>query len=601
MDSDRDRIIHESLFIHSITSFYRSLLLLFFSMLLWSGPCEALFGNQKREEMVSDLECIRRAMQVQYAPLEWKRQLLNWDLEAEFAHAAHRIRAHPTITTKDFQQIVKDFLGSARDYHVSAVFYSTESAALPFCIKTIDGKSYIAWVDEDQWPPDQEIIQLGDELIEFDGRLIQEVLGELKQSSGRLGDSPTDQSLADRSLTLRLGSSGERVPQGVLSIATRSSAHGEINRTILQWQYKPEKIASPWDFSFLAGDLFSHFFQTKPTLEERIKAAFKKHRMIASLHQTGLAENQLKQGELGSEKSFLPMLGHPIWKYHHAGTADQQNKDLPYKISWFAYIYKNEEGHCIGYLRIPHYSGEDEDLTNLLPLIAYLEKHTDALVIDQLNNPGGHTCFMNDLLSLLTPYPLLTPKHQVAINQKEVMEAVEESDALQFYLSINGGNNLNNSLTKMLGYYQFIIDEWNAGHALTQATHIGGVEAIQPHPFIRYTKPILMLINELDFSAGDFAPAILRDNQRAVLMGTRTAGAGGAVTHFSFPNRYGIKEISFTETIAERVNLQKIENLGVIPDIEYQLTEEDLRNGYHNYKTAINQEVSHLTRLTQKD
>ncbi|MFI5344212.1 MAG: protease-like activity factor CPAF [Chlamydiales bacterium] len=586
------------MFITTVHRFYRFVWLLFFSSFLLNGSCEGLFDNQKKEEMVSDLECIKRTMQVQYAPSEWKKQLLNWDLGVEFAKAADRIREHPAITTKDFQQIVRDFLGSTQDYHVSAVFYSTESAALPFSIKTIDGKPYIAWIDADEWPSDQKIIQLGDELIEFDGRLIQGVLDELKHNSGRLGDSPTDQSLADRKLTLRLGRSGDKIPQGILSITTQSPVDGEIHRSHLQWDYKPEKIASPWDFSFLAGDIFSHFFPRKPTLEERINAALKKHSMIASLHQTRLAENQLRYGELGAAKSFLPMLGHPIWKYDHTGSAQLDNKDLPYKINWFAYIYKNEEGHSIGCLRIPHYSGEDEDFTNLLPLIAYLEKHTDALVIDQLNNPGGYVFFMHDLLSLLTPYPLLTPKHQVAINQKEVMEAVEEMDELQFYLSLNEEDKSaathNKILGNVLGYYQFIIDEWNAGHVLTQPTHIGGVEAIQPHPYIRYTKPILMLINELDFSAGDFAPAILHDNQRAVLMGARTAGAGGAVTHFSFPNRYGIQKISFTETIAERVNLQKIENLGVIPDIEYQLTEEDLRNSYQSYKTAINQAITNL-------
>lgn len=585
----------------------RLALFLFTATLLFNASCEALFENRKKDEMIGDLECIKRTMQVQYAPSEWKQSFLNWDLDAEFSKAAHRIRMQPSITTKDFQQIVKDFLGSTQDYHVGAAFYSTESATLPFSIKTIDGLSYIAWIDEDEWPSDQAMVQLGDELIEFDGRPIQAVLDELKQSSGRLGDTSTDQSLADQKLTLRLGASGDRVPQGGVSITTRTT------QSHLQWHYKPEKIASPWDFSFLAADLFSPFFRDKPPLADRIKVALKKHSMIASHHQNRMEENQLRYGELGAVRSFLPLLGHPTWKYDLNLITQMESKNagyaldgssLPYKIGWFAYIYKNEEGHSIGCLRIPHYSGEDEDFANLLPLIAYLERHTDALVIDQLNNPGGYAFFMYDLLSLLTPYPLLTPKHQVAINQKEVMEALEEIDSLQLYLTLNEGDKSaaiqNEKLEQVLGYYQFVIDEWNAGHALTQPTHIGGVESIQPHIGIRYTKPILMLINELDFSAGDFAPAILRDNHRAVLMGARTAGAGGAVTHFSFPNRHGIKKVSFTDTIAERVNLQKIENLGVVPDIEYRLTEEDLRNGYQDYKTVINQAVNDLIKTNLK-
>ncbi|TBR20006.1 protease-like activity factor CPAF, partial [bacterium] len=115
-----------------------------------------------------------------------------------------------------------------------------------------------------------------------------------------------------------------------------------------------------------------------------------------------------------------------------------------------------------------------------------------------------------------------------------------------------------------------------------------------PHPTERYTKPILLLINELDFSCGDFFPAILQDNKRATVFGVRTAGAGGAVKATQFPNQFGIAGLAYTWTIALRTNGQPIENLGVTPDVDYKTTEEDLKTGFAGYARAIQAALTNL-------
>jgi len=45
---------------------------------------------------------------------------------------------------------------------------------------------------------------------------------------------------------------------------------------------------------------------------------------------------------------------------------------------------------------------------------------------------------------------------------------------------------------------------------------------------IAYTKPLIMLIDEFSSSTADSVPAMLQDNQRGILVGTRTNGAGGS-------------------------------------------------------------------------
>jgi C-terminal processing protease CtpA/Prc len=562
----------------------------FWLIFFLTGHCFANNEIQKIASMVGDLEFIKRTMTVQYAPFDWKRDYLHWDLDWEYQRAVNHLYQKPFITIKEFQQIAKQFLGSTQDYHVDITFYSTESSKLPFSVKTVNGKCLIDWIDIMNWPSSEASINVGDELIEFDGRPVQEVLNEIKLAKGRRAETPTNQALADCTLTDRKGTAGDLISNQLITITTRTSDNNyQTNQ--LKWDYQPEKITSPLNVVLAAGQFMGMFAENQPALKEKLSSLLKKHCMITPLHQQMVHEIELRPGEIGASKSFLPLLGFPTWKY-------DLNINGGQRISWFAYIYKNNEDKSIGYVRIPHYSGENEDFSNFLSIIAYLEKHTDALVIDQLNNPGGYVFFMYQLLSLFSTEPMYTPKHQVAINQKQVMEAVNTLDELQFYLLVDNSNNYDSkqseTIQQLMSYYQFIIDEWNNGQVLTHPTHLAGIECIKPHPFVHYTKPILMLINELDFSAGDFAPAILQDNRRAILMGTKTAGAGGAVTKFSFPNRNGIKDVSFTDTIAERINLQKIENLGVIPDIEYQITEEDIKKGYQNYRNTINQAISHL-------
>ncbi|MEQ1918393.1 MAG: S41 family peptidase, partial [Elusimicrobiota bacterium] len=135
---------------------------------------------------------------------------------------------------------------------------------------------------------------------------------------------------------------------------------------------------------------------------------------------------------------------------------------------------------------------------------------------------------------------------------------------------------------------QFILQQFNAGKRFTDLIHISGVDDIDPapKPEERYTKPILLLTNALDFSGGDFFPAIMQDNKRATIMGVRTAGAGGIVNAYSI-DQFGIDHLSATSSLAERPNGQPIENLGVTPEIPYEITAKDLRTGFAEYRWKI--------------
>ena len=374
--------------------------------------------------------------------------------------------------------------------------------------------------------------------------------------------------------------------------------------------------------------------------EEEPKLEIPQVKMANPLHEAYALKSADRKGGLGAKKSFLPLLGEIIWDIKDA--SQEEGESLVY---WNAYIYRHPNGKSIGCIRIPHYHEPQNLVDDFGKIINILNEKSDALVIDQVHNFGGFVDYMYQLASILAIEPLKAPYHRIKITQKEVMgahntlELIKLIDLLMFNpdfkeapsenkkekegeekkdgddVKKEGDDNMKEGedskkekgddkkkesllnyqeLMFLKSYYELILEEWNRGASLTRPTPILGVDRINPHPKYHYTKPILILIDEMDFSGGDFMPAILQDNHRAVLFGSKTAGAGGFVTSFQFPNPNGISLCSCTGSIAERPGLQKIENVGVTPDIEYRITASDIQGGYQGYVNAVNEAVQKL-------
>lgn len=201
------------------------------------------------------------------------------------------------------------------------------------------------------------------------------------------------------------------------------------------------------------------------------------------------------------------------------------------------------------------------------------------MVLDQINNPGGSLFHMYAILSTLTDKPLSVPKHQVSVYPivaDEASKTVEKAEA--------GGP----VLPELLAYSRALLKGYKpGGKNVTESLALYGVAEVLPAK-VPYTKRIVVLINERTFSAGEFLAAILQDNKRATLFGCRTAGAGGCVTSSSLDgSEFGIEEITITWTLAWRTNGEPIEENGVRPDVEYNLTVDDIQHDFDGYRRAI--------------
>lgn len=547
----------------------------------------ANLNEQVRKTLISDLDLIRNIFSVQYAPKAWKKEFNDWNLEKEIANAKKEVSEMRPLTIKGYQRVIRKFLLSPADYHVGVEFFSTEQALLPFSIRGAEGRYFIVEIDRTLLPQHLFAAEIGDEILSFDGKPISVVINDLKKSDF-YGNTPgTDQALAELALTHRNGAQGLIVPKGKVTLQVQS-LRKNITRTIsLNWIYLPELISEPG-----SGKNSYRASLTPAPIKKANKSFFDKQMVYAGC----CTPNQLpttdqSSYQIGAYKSYIPALGNQIWK----NTQDDH---------FYSYIFLHG-GKKIGYIRIPHYQGDEDEVEEFRKLIKRMEAQTDALVIDQVNNPGGSIFYLYALASLLTPSPLSTPKHCIALTQDEVMTAVALYVSL---VDVENTNEAQEALGKTVGGYpvtmdfvkktrQFaenIISEWEGGNFVTTPMFLFGVDDIEPYPKDRYSKPILFLINYLDFSGADFFPSIMKENKRATILGTRTAGAGGFVLESNFFNIGSIKKIKLTGSCAKTKNMMPLENIGVTPDVTVELTVNDLQNNCVDTKRTILEAIESL-------
>lgn len=563
----------------------------FLTFFLFLPHCGLLCGvdalAQQKKQMLSDLDFITNIFEISYAPLTWKLENYGWDLEAERIKAKNLVINDPFLKQKAFQKIIKEFCQSTKDYHVVPDFYSTEESSLPFCIKCAEGKYFVSYIKEDFLLSQPSLLSIGDEVLSINGRPISEAVQEFRLREFGSNFIGTDQALAEFYFTSRFGNLGHDIPHGTAEIIYRKAFEKEKHAISLKWDYESEKILTN-DLSFFKKSEM----QNKQTFQENPwkKLFMTSHYFRKRAHK---ASNEDTANLFGGKKSFIPPLGTILFEIEGG--------------EFHAYLFEIQDNVIGGYIRIPSYYAEDvnEAAMEFSDIIEFFEEVSHVLVIDQLNNAGGKILYLYALLSMLTDRELELPKHQMMLTQEDLYLAINRFLFLQKVKNDRGARKkfgetlegfvVNYQLVKsFLNSYQFTMDQWEAGKRLTDYTYLYGIEKISPHPEVRYTKPILLLINHLNFSAADFFAAIMQDNKRAKLMGTRTAGAGGYIERIFFPNLNGIEGIDITASFSMRPNGMPIENFGVDPDILYEASQKDLQNNYSEYKKNILKELEVL-------
>lgn len=544
-----------------------------------------------KEMMAHELGVIKNSFAVKYAPFEWKRECFGWDLEEQINLVAQQLKNTPSATVKDFQKYLHGFFISMCDYHVQDHYYSTEKASLPFAVKSANGHYFITQINEPILLTIHDgslttMMQPGDELLLFNGQPVQETIAAICEREVGNSASKSSQGVAEELLTVALGSLGHQVPQGEVAL-TCKLVSGELASGTVSWDYHPEFIGNK-------AIKLNPFQAYAKMMVNPLLSAIRHERQTLWLKKTQpiveVESNAFRANDLIDRESIR--FGAVLWS--------DNNMNYPFK----SYIYQLPDSSAkIGYIRLDDYAPSDDMsvindyVDHLTYLISFMQLRTDALLIDQVSNPGGYLLYLYGIASLLSEQPMELPKHRRTLTQEDVYSAYETINSMA-----NGAGLFSlTPRTLLYGYSYdiefdlaqlsesvFILDQWDENKILTDPFPAYGIEKLQPNPRVQYTKPIMVLVDSQDYSGGDFFPALLQDNGRATIFGEQTAGAGGVVEKHTHPNLFGLASYSYTSTIAFRLNGQPLENLGVTPDIHYEVTEKDLLHGYQDYIAAVN-------------
>jgi hypothetical protein len=217
-----------------------------------------------------------------------------------------------------------------------------------------------------------------------------------------------------------------------------------------------------------------------------------------------------------------------------------------------------------------------------------------------MRNPGGIVPFVEAVCQRLIPTPFQTMGFEVRANAAWLEASAERVIiAEQSNLPVEIVDNLRN-------VYQQILAAYNQPRGRSAPISLNDTGSLMLEPAAgAYTKPLIVLTDELSASGADMLPAIIQDNGRGLIFGMRTMGAGGSVVGLN-ATAYAESVIGLTVSIMNRgriINTPEyppapyIENIGVRPDIVVDfMTHANLVTGGVPFIDAFTQAVVKLAK-----
>lgn len=539
----------------------------------------ACFSQMTPEQKSADFTQLAANFAKNYGPMQWKRDALNFDL---LKIQPWLDRVAQTTTDLDFYELCVQYIASLDDAHSGFYLPANFTAQLPFSADLYDGKAMV-----DELSPILEgsnlNIRIGDEVLSIDGTRAGDLITSLMPYATAANPVSTRR-YAAALLTVRPQQiMPHAVDVGDTAMVTLRHQNGDVETLQVPWMKSGEGIT-------VVG----------PVISPDSANVSKPH--SASQDAGPLAK--LRHMALPSLKFVANFGAGPPVFYFPPDFVRRRDG-----ISSFFYsgTYK-AAGLRIGYIRIPNFEASDQGVF-FQQEIDYMQQNTDGLIIDIMRNPGGDACFAQELMSRITPQQF----HMVGL---EIRATRNWLLAFQLTLSDAVGGGAPDSVVQQ---YQQILNAIQAAFlapsGITAPLPVCGPSLdVAPATddkgtVIAYTKPVMLLTDEFSASAADLFAAMFQDNQRGIIFGTRTMGAGGNVEQFDGVTTYSDGSATITESLMTRWHAVDtpefgvtpyVENVGVRPDIiQDYMTVDNLENGGQTFIAQFTQSmVDHIRKQT---
>jgi C-terminal processing protease CtpA/Prc len=550
----------------------------------------ASWAQLTTEQKVQDFQTLASLYAKEYAPFAWKVQFLNYNLYNITPWLA-KVKASPDDLT--FYEIMAEYVTSLDDVHSEYFNASDFEAYLGMTVDIYDGKVLIDTIDRSLLPARQYPFQIGDQVVSVDGTAVEDLITNFNQFSSFGNPRSTSRYnsalITDRfqAVVPRAGLLGANAIVVVLrqsgNMETYTIPWRKTGTAIIQEGPVPTPQARKARVGPLVSDDGAPVAQTSPAYLHPLR--YKQYSPTPQRRFPRFVRNfDGLQPLYTLPTGFVARLGRRAGDFFFSGT------------------YKSG-GKTIGLIRIADFEPvTDFSLIDVPEAqfdteIAYMEKNTDALVIDIMRNPGGYGCYAEDLMSRLATKPFwdLVAEFRPTIFDVQGFvdstQAAIDAGADQWEIDLN------------LAYQKEVQTAFSQDGGMTGPLPVCGLSLFRdPNTgttgkLAIYDKPVTLLTDEFTTSSGDIFAAMFQDAQRGQIFGYRTSGAGGAILEYPIVGFFSEGSATVTDLLIIRQNpisepgyptAPYIENIGVWPDITYDyMTLDNLLQSGRPYVSAF--------------
>lgn len=547
------------------------------ALLLCGAP---LAAQLTPEQKLLDFQQLAALYAKEYGPYEWKLRQYGFDL-LKIGPWLDRVRA--SKDDLEFYEINQAYVNSLRDAHSAYFLPSDFFAFLGFTVDVYDGRYLVDGIDANRvrrgtLPAE---LAIGDELLWLDGRSP----GDWARLFSPYISEPnplTQRRQTAQLVTLRVQ---EIIPRAHLlpesAVAYIRHRAGAVHAHVIPWDKGGRPLLQ-------AGPVPS------PKVAAQPRAALDAPSYMSVLE-------PLRNWRIPSGRAAINY-GNPRPVFALPAGFTQRLGRVATDI-FFSGTYTSA-GLRIGFLRIRDFSPFNLALAlnQFTAETTFFDANTDALVLDVMANPGGNACYLQELLRRVIPYrfQMLTfqfrPTRSIVIQLRAAIDQAKQLGApahdIEFlegvFREVDGTYRENRGLTGLLSLCSLTPDT----DPVTDRA--GNVTA--------YSKPVVLLADELSASAGDAFAAVFQDARRGPVVGMRTMGAGGSVEGAFQAGFYSEQLATVTRSLLVRSSAATapgfpvtnyIENVGVRPDIEVDyMTEANLLERGAPFVNLVNRVVA---------